>query len=61
MGDVATRAPGEFATPITSGRNGRGRLRASSNNPSAASFFLRASSIAISAPCPAGRMSSITI
>ena len=38
---------------MISGRNGSGFLRASSKSPSAASFFLRFSSIAISAPSPA--------
>ena len=36
-------------------------LRASSNRPSAASFFLRSSSSFISAPMPAGSSVSMTI
>ncbi len=56
-----TAPVGDVTTPITSGRNGRSCLRASSNRPSAASFFLRSSSSAISAPTPAGSSVSTTI
>ena len=52
---------GDVTTPITSGRNGKSCLRASSNRPSAASFFLRSSRSAISAPTPAGSSVSTTI
>ena len=56
-----TAPVGEVMTPITLGRCGSLRLRASSNSPSAASFFLRSSSSAISAPMPAGSSMSMTI
>ena len=56
-----TAPVGEVMTPITVGRYGRSCLRASSNRPSAASFFLRSSSSAISAPTPAGSRLSMTI
>jgi hypothetical protein len=56
-----TAPVGEVTTPMIRGRYGRGRLRAMSNRPSAASIFLRCSSNAISAPAPAGSSSSITI
>jgi hypothetical protein len=56
-----TAPVGEVTTPITSGRNGSGRLPPASNSPSAASAARRFSSIAISAPTPAGASSSITI
>ncbi len=49
---------GEVTTPITPGRKGIGRLRSAANSPSAASAALRFSSIAISAPTPAGATSS---
>ena len=42
-------------------QEGQLRFLASSNSPSAASFFLRSSSSAISAPMPAGSSASITI
>ena len=50
-----TAPVGEVTTPITSGSNGSSCLRAASNRPSAASFFLRSSISAISAPMP-GRL-----
>ena len=53
-----TAPDGEVTTPITPGRNGSGRLREAANRPSDSSSALRFSSIAISAPTPAGRMSS---
>jgi adenylosuccinate synthase len=53
-----TAPEGEVTTPITCGKYGIGRLRAASNSPSVASIALRFSSIAISAPAPAGAMSS---
>ena len=56
-----TAPVGDVTTPITSGRNGSSCLRASSNRPSAASFFLRSSSSFISAPTPAGSRLSMTI
>ena len=56
-----TAPVGEVTTPITSGRNGNSCLRASSNRPSAASFFLRSSRSFISAPMPAGSRLSMTI
>ena len=56
-----TAPVGEVMTPMTAGRNGMSCLRASSNKPSAASFFLRSSSSAISAPTPAGSRFSMTI
>jgi hypothetical protein len=56
-----TAPVGEVTTPITSGSHGNSCLRASSNRPSAASFFLRSSISAISAPMPAGSSASITI
>ena len=56
-----TAPVGEVTTPITSGRNGSSCLRAGSNRPSAASFFLRSSTSAISAPIPAGSSDSTTI
>ena len=56
-----TAPVGEVTTPITSGRNGRSCLRAASNSPSAASFFLRSSTSAMSAPMPAGSSVSTTI
>ncbi len=56
-----TAPVGEVTTPITSGRNGSSCLRFGSNNPSAASFFLRSSTSAISAPIPAGSSASTTI
>ena len=56
-----TAPVGEVTTPITAGRNGSSCLRAASNRPSAASFFLRSSTSAISAPSPAGSSVSITI
>ena len=56
-----TAPVGDVTTPITSGRNGTSCLRASSNRPSAASFFLRSSSSFISAPTPAGSRLSMTI
>ena len=56
-----TAPVGEVTTPMTSGRNGSSCLRAASNRPSAASFFLRSSNSAISAPMPAGSRLSITI
>ncbi len=55
-----TAPVGEVTTPITPGSSGSGRLRAASNRPSAASFFLRSSSIFRSAPRPASSMRSIT-
>ena len=57
---TSSRKVGEVMTPITSGRNGIGCLRAGSNRPSAASFFLRSSTSAIRAPRPAGASVSIT-
>jgi hypothetical protein len=56
-----TAPVGDVTTPITAGRNGSARLRSSPNRPSAASFFLRASTIAISAPTPASSISSTMI
>ena len=56
-----TAPVGDVMTPITVGRNGRSCLRDGSNRPSAASFFLRSSTSAISAPSPAGSSVSITI
>ena len=56
-----TAPVGEVTTPTTSGRTGRGRLRAASNSPSAASALRRSSSSAMSAPMPAGSMRSTTI
>ena len=56
-----TAPVGEVTTPITSGSHGSNCLRASSNRPSAASFFLRSSISAISAPTPAGSSASMTI
>ena len=56
-----TAPEGEVTTPITSGSHGIGFLRRSSNRPSAASACRRFSSIAISAPAPAGAMSSTII
>ena len=56
-----TAPVGEVMTPIVSGRNGIGRLRSSSNRPSAASALRRASTNAISAPTPAGSIASMTI
>ena len=56
-----TAPVGEVTMPITSGSHGNNCLRASSNRPSAASFFLRSSTSAISAPMPAGSMASMTI
>ena len=56
-----TAPVGEVTTPITSGSHGNSCLRAASNRPSAASFFLRSSISAISAPMPAGSSDSITI
>ena len=56
-----TAPVGEVMTPITSGRKGSNCFRAASNRPSAASFFLRSSSSAMSAPSPAGSSVSITI
>ena len=56
-----TAPEGEVTTPMISGRNGSGFLRAGSKSPSACSIALRFSSIAMSAPSPAGRMSSMMI
>ena len=56
-----TAPVGEVTTPITSGSQGNSCLRPSANRPSAASFFLRSSISAISAPMPAGSSASITI
>ena len=56
-----TAPEGEVTTPTTSGRYGSGRLAVASNSPSAASASLRFSSIAISAPTPAGASVSMTI
>ena len=56
-----TAPVGEVTTPITSGSQGNSCLRASSNRPSAASFFLRSYISAISAPTPAGSSESMTI
>ena len=56
-----TAPVGEVTTPITSGRYGSARLRSAANSPSASSAFFRASSIAISAPTPAGASASTTI
>ena len=56
-----TAPVGLVTTPITSGRKGSARFRSAANNPSAASFFRRSSSSAISAPAPAGSRCSITI
>ena len=56
-----TAPVGDVTTPITSGKNGSSCLRASSNRPSAASFFLRSSRSFISAPTPAGSSVSMTI
>ena len=56
-----TAPEGDVTTPITSGRNGSARLRSAANSPSAASAALRFSSIAISAPTPAGAISSMII
>jgi hypothetical protein len=56
-----TAPVGEVTTPTTSGSHGSNCLRASSNRPSAASFFLRSSISAISAPTPAGSSVSMTI
>ena len=56
-----TAPVGEVTRPTTRGRNGSRFLRASSNRPSAASFLLRSSSSAISAPTPAGSSASMTI
>ena len=55
-----TAPVGDVTTPMTRGRYGSGFLRASSNSPSAASAFRRASSSAISAPAPAGSSASMT-
>ena len=52
---------GDVTTPITVGRNGRSCFLASSNSPSAASFRLRSSRSAISAPMPAGSSVSTMI
>ena len=46
----------EVATPMVRGSMGISRLRAGSNSPSAASFFLSASNLANRSPCPALRM-----
>ncbi len=56
-----TAPVGEVTTPMTRGRNGSSCLRAGSNRPSAASFFLRSSTSAMSAPTPAGSSVSTTI
>ena len=56
-----TAPEGDVTTPITRGRNGRARLRSWSNSPSAASALRRFSSIAISAPAPAGSIWSTII
>src|SRR6266566_5769270 len=60
-----TTAPiSEVTTPIRRGNGGRGRLRAGSNRPSAASFFLVRWYAAQKAPTPAGvaaRTSSCTV
>ena len=56
-----TAPDGEVITPMTLGRYGIGRLRSAANSPSAASALRRASSIAISAPAPAGSISSTII
>ena len=58
---LITAPVGEVMTPITLGKNGNGCLRSVSNRPSAASFFLRASSMAINAPTPAGSKRSMMI
>jgi hypothetical protein len=56
-----TAPVGEVTTPMTRGKYGSGFLRASSNNPSAASFLRRSSTSAIKAPTPAGSKPSMTI
>ena len=56
-----TAPEGEVTTPMTSGRNGSARLRPAANSPSASSARRRASSIAISAPTPAGASASTII
>ena len=56
-----TAPVGDVTMPTTRGRNGSGRLRSSSNKPSAANLRLRSSSSAISAPTPAGSICSMTI
>ena len=56
-----TAPVGDVMTPITTGRNGKRFLREASNRPSAASFFFRSSTSAISAPSPAGSSISTTI
>ena len=53
-----TAPVGDVTIPMLRGRNGMRFLRAASNRPSAASFFLRASSIAIKAPRPASSIRS---
>jgi len=54
-----TAAPRALVTtPMRRGHDGKRRLRASANSPSAASFFFSSSSAAASAPRPAGSQKS---
>ncbi len=56
-----TAPVGLVITPTTSGMEGRGRLRAGSNRPSACSLAFSFSSWAKSAPTPAASIASMTI
>ena len=54
-------ARGDVTTPIRRGRNGSGRLRASSNSPSAPSRCLSCSNASASAPAPVGSIATTDI
>ncbi len=54
-----TAPVGDVTTPMRSGKKGSCFFRSSANSPSAASFFLRSSSILSNAPSPASSILSM--
>ena len=56
-----TAPDADVTTPIRRGRNGSGRLRASSNSPSAPSRCLSCSNASASAPAPVGSTAATDI